>query len=344
MLIVRVYLSVQNKCPASSMDRMNGYGPFDERSNRSWGTNKCFFEHKLFIIIVVMENFDFIEQLRKEANSCRNMYELCIKLGINSIGGNTYREIRKIAQENSIELNFSHINKNSLKSTKKLYLQDLLVDGSKIKSNALKEKLINAGIKGCYCECCRNTEWLGKPIPLELHHINGKNDDNRLENLQILCRNCHGQTDNFCGKNTKSRRSLREKTNGADLFSRIDKDYLNQLLCTKPLNECALELDVSIYCLKYWLKKLGIKPDKIWKEEKCKEYHRQIGTCENCGVLFIKKSSKQKYCSEACSHAASRVTDVTENELIVALKKYKSFLSTAKYFGVSDKCIVKWCR
>ena len=38
MLIVRVCLSVQNKCPASSMDRMNGYGPFDERSNRSWGT------------------------------------------------------------------------------------------------------------------------------------------------------------------------------------------------------------------------------------------------------------------------------------------------------------------
>ena len=46
---------------------------------------------------------------------------------------------------------------------------------------------------------------LRKEIPLELHHINGIHSDNRLENLQILCRNCHGITDNYCGKNIKKR-------------------------------------------------------------------------------------------------------------------------------------------
>lgn len=45
-------------------------------------------------------------------------------------------------------------------------------------------------------------EWLGAPIPLQVHHINGNTTDNRLENLQYLCPNCHSQTDNFCGKNT----------------------------------------------------------------------------------------------------------------------------------------------
>ena len=51
------------------------------------------------------------------------------------------------------------------------------------------------------CECCGNTEWLGKPIPLELHHINGINSDNRIENLEILCPNCHSFTENYRGLN-----------------------------------------------------------------------------------------------------------------------------------------------
>jgi hypothetical protein len=45
---------------------------------------------------------------------------------------------------------------------------------------------------------------MGKPIPLDLDHINGKPHDHRLENLRLLCRNCHAQTDTFCGKNIKN--------------------------------------------------------------------------------------------------------------------------------------------
>ena len=51
------------------------------------------------------------------------------------------------------------------------------------------------------CECCGNTEWMGKPIALELHHVNGIKDDLRVENLQLLCPNCHAFTDNYRGKN-----------------------------------------------------------------------------------------------------------------------------------------------
>lgn len=46
-------------------------------------------------------------------------------------------------------------------------------------------------LRGHKCECCGLSEWLGKPITLEVHHINGDRLDNSLENLQILCPNCH---------------------------------------------------------------------------------------------------------------------------------------------------------
>lgn len=68
------------------------------------------------------------------------------------------------------------------------------------KSHKLKLRLIEAGLKQRGCERCGNCEWLGLPIPIELHHINGNRFDNRLENLQVLCPNCHALTDNHAGK------------------------------------------------------------------------------------------------------------------------------------------------
>jgi Homeodomain-like domain/HNH endonuclease len=50
------------------------------------------------------------------------------------------------------------------------------------------------------CENCGLTAWLGQPLSMALHHVNGDGRDNRLENLQFLCPNCHSQTDNFSGK------------------------------------------------------------------------------------------------------------------------------------------------
>ena len=71
--------------------------------------------------------------------------------------------------------------------------------GSVVKSHVLKLKLIKDGLKEHRCERCGNTEWLGKPIPIELHHKNGDHYDNSLDNLEILCPNCHAQEDNNSG-------------------------------------------------------------------------------------------------------------------------------------------------
>jgi 5-methylcytosine-specific restriction endonuclease McrA len=62
------------------------------------------------------------------------------------------------------------------------------------------QRLIGAGLKEERCERCGLTEWLGAPICIELHHRNGDGRDNRLENLELLCSNCHSQTDNWGGR------------------------------------------------------------------------------------------------------------------------------------------------
>ncbi len=81
-----------------------------------------------------------------------------------------------------------------------------LVSGRRTNRSHLKLRLLAAGLKEDRCEECGLTEWRGRPLSLALHHVNGDGLDNRLENLALLCPNCHSQTPNFSGKKTAQRR------------------------------------------------------------------------------------------------------------------------------------------
>lgn len=68
----------------------------------------------------------------------------------------------------------------------------------------LKRRLLAEGIKENKCEVCGVTEWNGKPLNMELHHKDGNKYNHSLENLLMICPNCHSQTDNFRAKNKLS--------------------------------------------------------------------------------------------------------------------------------------------
>jgi len=69
-------------------------------------------------------------------------------------------------------------------------------------TDKLKKRLVKEGILEYNCSSCGiGDEWNGKPITLQLDHINGVNNDHRLDNLRMLCPNCHSQTDTWCGRN-----------------------------------------------------------------------------------------------------------------------------------------------
>ena len=71
------------------------------------------------------------------------------------------------------------------------------IETEAVRSCRLKELLIEEGYKEARCEECKLREWNGKPIPLELHHIDGNRFNNEFDNVQILCCNCHAQTPSF---------------------------------------------------------------------------------------------------------------------------------------------------
>lgn len=74
----------------------------------------------------------------------------------------------------------------------------------------IKHRLLREGLLQNRCSECGITEWLGEPLTVQIDHINGVNDDYRLENLRMLCPNCHSQTDTYGRSNSERRRRLQD--------------------------------------------------------------------------------------------------------------------------------------
>ena len=73
---------------------------------------------------------------------------------------------------------------------------------------SVKKRLLEAGILENRCSACGLNEWRGKPLSIQIDHANGIRNDNRLENLRMLCPNCHSQTETFGGRNLKRQRAV----------------------------------------------------------------------------------------------------------------------------------------
>lgn len=85
-------------------------------------------------------------------------------------------------------------------------IEELLARGAGRNRNHIKRRLIKAGLLAAKCRVCGIDRWRGESLALQLHHVNGDGTDNRLENLALLCPNCHSQTDTWGGRNGNGKR------------------------------------------------------------------------------------------------------------------------------------------
>ncbi len=98
-------------------------------------------------------------------------------------------------------------NSEHLKKVRRIW-----IEGNNCLKDYKKDKWYLEEIRGKKCEVCHNSEWMGTEIPLDIDHIDGDSDNNILDNLRLICPNCHRQTPTYGSKNRgKGRYSKRQK-------------------------------------------------------------------------------------------------------------------------------------
>lgn len=144
-------------------------------------------------------------RLRAAVEGAQSLAEILRRLGLRAAGAN-HAALRAACAEFDIDLPVidraalarKHLGKAAPR------LEDILIDGISLNSGNLKRKLLSEGLLKNECsECGLADQWNGKPLVLHLDHINGNRLDNRLENLRLLCPNCHSQTPTYAGRSKR---------------------------------------------------------------------------------------------------------------------------------------------
>ena len=239
--------------------------------------------------------------LAEAVASSTSIAEVCRKLGYHSAGGNTQTIKHHITR---LDLDTSHHLGQAWNRG------NYQLPSSSNTRKTIKERLIRE--HGHRCWKCGNFEWNGLPIALELEHKNGMNNDNREENLEILCPNCHAQTPTY-RRRRKSPAGVVELVYTEDL-SPSDESHARSSRVTRTL---CIVCNLPCQCNQYW--------------------HKTCQTCIDCG-----KSTK----SLRCKSCAGRVREFTKidwptNEELLKRLETTNYSALGRELGVSDNAIRK---
>lgn len=222
--------------------------------------------------------------LQEIAAHSSSLNEIFSKLKIDNKSA-SYKVLRaKIKTDNidisHIQLGRGHNKGRTFKNASKRLLSDVLIENSDYSRSCLKQRLLKEGLLKNQCDICGQLpEWNGKPLSLQIDHINGINDDNRLENLRILCGHCHSQTETFAGKRMKinkppSPSELNPNWRNAPRPStykvqRPSKEELEKILWELPTIQIGKKYGVSDNAVAKWAKSYGLsKPPRGYWQKK----------------------------------------------------------------------------
>lgn len=224
------------------------------------------------------------DQFQELLNNSNSFVDILIKVGLDPYNGN-HKTLNHRIKEEDFDISIleqnrkknQEIHMKSLHKKKTYNLEDVLVENSSYGSYKLKQKLLSKNILENKCRICGNSgEWCGKELSLQLDHINGINNDNRLENIRLLCPNCHSQTETFSGKRNKvnnfcedcgerihkqSKKCFKCSSISKGINQRkfeISKKELENLINNHPMTTVGRMLGVSDNAVRKRCKKLGL--------------------------------------------------------------------------------------
>jgi len=237
------------------------------------------------------------EEMQKLLDENSSVVGILKKLGFDGYNGN-HRTLKQRIFSGEFDLSQFEKNKKEEHSNRRLKLrlsnktsdEDVFIENSVYHRKNLKKRLIeDHGFEYKCSECDVIDSYNNKPISLQIDHINGINNDNRLDNLRFLCPNCHSQTDSFSGKrhkkhyscscgNPKSKLAIRCQS--CDLRDKPKKqnviwpnvEDMTRLLWEFPTTVIAKNIGVSDVAINKFCKKHQIsKPSRgFWSKRKNK--------------------------------------------------------------------------
>jgi hypothetical protein len=148
-----------------------------------------------------MKKYDWSKNRIEDAvKNSLNYKEVLRRLGIPASGNNSTTLKKRIAEFGIDTSHFTFAPKHKGVTRPIDYY---LTEDSHCSRRVLKLRLIKDGYKRNVCEVCGISEWNGLPLTMQLHHKDGNPYNNCLENLMIICPNCHSQTNNFRGRSNR---------------------------------------------------------------------------------------------------------------------------------------------
>jgi 5-methylcytosine-specific restriction endonuclease McrA len=270
--------------------------PLIQSYNRQSSVNILVKTRKKTSIVWTTSSEDF-QKLLDESSSA---VEVLKKLGFNGYNGN-HRTVKQRMFSGEFDLTLFEENKKADESSRssrlrflnRLGTHDVFKEKSNYNRSQLKKRMVEeCGVEYKCVECGVSDSYNNKPISLQLDHINGVSDDNRLENLRFLCPNCHSQTETFCGKHKvqknfcKCGKQIHRKSNmcrscgSKHGFSKLREfktkinwpatELLKEWLWREPTVKIAKQLGLSDKAVEKHILKLGLtKPPRgYWMKNK----------------------------------------------------------------------------
>lgn len=208
------------------------------------------------------------EQFVNLLKNSTTISEVLFKLGY-TVKGNSwgYSQVKQRMTDLNLDFSIFKGKESIYKSTavKAVTPEMVLKDNCKHTRSVLRRCILKHNLLPYKCDICGVTEWNGKTLSLELDHINGKNNDNRLENLRFLCPNCHSQTSTYGSRNQQLNSKVSDYNISEELYRLIVETYekyrsvkttssvlgIRRCVITKVVNETGQKHSNQKYIIRY---------------------------------------------------------------------------------------------